>query len=68
MLIQQQWLNWLFLGLLCLIIYTVSANNITVLDYNRELIIDGEYWRLLSGNFNHTNIYHLILNLGALAV
>jgi len=68
MLIQQQWLNWLFLGLLCLIIYTLSGNNITALDYNRELIINGEYWRLLSGNFNHTNIYHLILNLGALAV
>lgn len=68
MLIQQRWLNWLFLGLLCLIIYAISAKNITVLDYNRELIIDGEYWRLFSGNFNHTNIYHLLLNLSALAV
>jgi len=68
MLIQQRWLNWLFLGLLCLIIYTVSASNITALDYNRELIINGEYWRLISGNFNHTNIYHLLLNLTALAV
>ncbi|WP_293226141.1 rhombosortase [Moritella sp.] len=39
-----------------------------MLDYNRESIINGEYWRLISGNFNHTNIYHLLLNLGALAV
>ncbi|PKH06875.1 rhombosortase [Moritella sp. Urea-trap-13] len=68
MLIQHRWLNWLFIGLLCLIIYAISADNITVFDYNRELIIDGEYWRLLSGNFNHTNIYHLLLNLSALAV
>ena len=68
MLIQHRWLNWLFLWLLCLIIYAISAKNITVLDYNRELIINGEYWRLISGNFNHTNIYHLLLNLGALAV
>jgi len=68
MLIQHRWLNWLFLGLLCLIIYAISAEDITVLDYNRELIIEGEYWRVLSGNFNHTNIYHLLLNLSALAV
>ena len=68
MLIQHRWLNWFFLGLLCLIIYAISADNITVLDYNRESIINGEYWRLISGNFNHTNIYHLLLNLGALAV
>ena len=68
MLIQHRWLNWFFLGLLCLIIYAISAENITVLDYNRESIINGEYWRLISGNFNHTNIYHLILNLAALAV
>ncbi|MDX2320538.1 MAG: rhombosortase [Moritella sp.] len=68
MLIQHRWLNWLFLGLLCLIIYVISANNITALDYNRELILNGEYWRLLTGNFNHTNIYHLTLNLTALAV
>lgn len=68
MLIQHRWLNWFFLGLLCLIIYAISAENITVLDYNRESIINGEYWRLISGNFNHTNIYHLLLNLAALAV
>ena len=68
MLIQHRWLNWFFLGLLCLIIYAISAENITVLDYKRESIINGEYWRLMSGNFNHTNIYHLLLNLGALAV
>ncbi|SQD76868.1 rhombosortase [Moritella yayanosii] len=66
--IQHRWLNWFFLGLLCLIIYAISAENITALDYNRESIINGEYWRLISGNFNHTNIYHLLLNLGALAV
>ncbi|WP_198436725.1 rhombosortase [Moritella sp. F3] len=68
MLIQHRWINWLSLGLLCLIIFAISADNITVWDYNRELIIEGEYWRIISGNFNHTNIYHLLLNLSALTV
>ncbi|QUM76897.1 rhombosortase [Moritella sp. 24] len=68
MLIQHRWLSWLTLGLLCLIVYAFSANNITVLDYNRELIINGQFWRLISGNLNHTNIYHLLLNISALAV
>lgn len=68
MTIQHRWLSWLILGLLCLIIYGFSAENTTVLDYNRELIINGEFWRLISGNFNHTNINHLLLNVSALAV
>jgi len=68
MLIQHRWLSWLILGLLCLIIYALSTENITALDYNRELIIDGELWRLITGNFNHTNIYHVLLNVCALAV
>jgi len=68
MLIQHRWLSWLILGLLCLIIYALSTENITALDYNRELIIDGEFWRLITGNFNHTNIYHVLLNVSALTV
>lgn len=68
MLIKHRWLSWLTLGVLCLIVYGFSAENITVLDYNRELIINGQFWRVISGNFNHTNIYHLILNISALAV
>lgn len=68
MLIQHRWLSWFILGLLCLIVYGICAENITALDYNRELIINGEFWRLISGNFNHTNVYHLLLNISALAV
>ncbi len=34
--------------------------------YNRQLISQGEFWRIFTGHFFHTNGYHLLLNLAAL--
>lgn len=34
--------------------------------YQRQLISQGEIWRLFTGHFLHTNGYHLVLNLSAL--
>ncbi len=34
--------------------------------YQRQLITEGEIWRLISGHLLHTNGYHLLLNLAAL--
>ncbi|PHR85023.1 MAG: rhombosortase [Colwellia sp.] len=34
--------------------------------YQRQLITQGEVWRLFSGHILHTNGYHLLLNLAAL--
>jgi rhomboid family GlyGly-CTERM serine protease len=34
--------------------------------YRKDLISQGEVWRLLSGHILHTNSYHLLLNLAAL--
>lgn len=34
--------------------------------YHRQLIAQGEFWRLLSGHLLHTNGYHLLLNLAGL--
>ncbi|WP_375753286.1 rhombosortase [Vibrio sp. HN007] len=36
--------------------------------WNHQLISSGEWWRIVSGNFTHTNLYHLILNAAALWV
>lgn len=68
MVFKQQWVSWLALGLICLFVYAITPKEISIFDYNREYIIDGEYWRIFTCNFNHTNIYHLILNLSGLAV
>ncbi len=34
--------------------------------YQKQLLGQGEIWRLFTGHFLHTNIYHLLLNLAAL--
>mgnify|MGYP006073267677 FL=1 len=34
--------------------------------YNRDLISQGEVWRIFTGHFLHTNGYHLLLNLSAI--
>lgn len=60
------WSAWIIISLMCIAIYFFFPSNLNIVDYNRELIIQGEYWRLITGNFNHTNHYHLLLNLAAL--
>ncbi|MFD2095586.1 rhombosortase [Corallincola platygyrae] len=38
------------------------------LAYQRLLILNGEWFRLLSAGLTHTNLYHALLNLGALFI
>ncbi|WDE03433.1 rhombosortase [Thalassomonas viridans] len=46
-----------------------SRGNLSeMLVYHRNAVSQGELWRLLSGHFFHTNGYHLLLNLGAIAL
>jgi rhomboid family GlyGly-CTERM serine protease len=34
--------------------------------WDKTAINSGQWWRILTGNFSHTNIVHLIMNLAAL--
>ncbi|MGL5290754.1 MAG: rhombosortase [Vibrionaceae bacterium] len=38
------------------------------LAWDKSLILQGEWWRLLTGNLTHTNFTHALINLGALAL
>ena len=46
--------------------YFLGSAFTQTLVYQRNLITEGEVWRLLSGHLLHTNGYHLLLNLAAL--
>lgn len=39
---------------------------INVLIYDNQLIAQGEYWRLITGHFLHSNVNHLLLNGAAI--
>jgi rhomboid family GlyGly-CTERM serine protease len=49
---------------LCAFIFDNQLSSYFV--YQRQLIAQGEIWRLISGHLFHTNGYHLLLNLAAL--
>ena len=54
------------IALLSLIAFIFDNNLSPSLVYHRDLITQGELWRLLTGHIFHTNGYHLLLNLAAL--
>jgi len=48
--------------------YFIGESITHALVYQRELISQGEVWRLLTGHLLHTNGFHLLLNLAALVM
>ncbi|MEM0515220.1 rhombosortase [Pseudoalteromonas sp. YIC-827] len=51
----------LALIILCVLIMVFNLN--PVLQFDRGAIIDGQVYRLLSGNFSHSNGAHLLMNM-----
>jgi rhomboid family GlyGly-CTERM serine protease len=48
------------------ILYFFQTHSLPLLEFSREAITNGEYWRLLTGNIMHTNHWHLIFNVAGL--
>jgi len=50
------------------IAFTFDEKLSDFLIYNRDLVSQGEYWRLISGHFLHTNGNHFMLNAAAVVL
>ncbi|WP_152503295.1 rhombosortase [Labrenzia sp. THAF82] len=54
------------LAAICLAFFAVLGGKPEALIYDRELIENGEFWRLVTGHFVHLDHQHLLMNVGAL--
>jgi rhomboid family GlyGly-CTERM serine protease len=61
---SYQFLGPMIIVTLCLLLFITEPSSNQWLAYDRSLIQNGEWWRILSGNWLHTNANHLMLNLG----
>lgn len=55
-----------FLSLVIAVLALFGEHGEASLQFDRALIHQGEWWRLLSGNLIHYGFYHLLMNLTAL--
>ncbi|MBU2428610.1 MAG: rhombosortase [Gammaproteobacteria bacterium] len=56
----------LSLALLLVILHLLRLELTPFLEFNRSAIYQGQWWRILTGHFMHTNTWHLVMNLGGL--
>jgi rhomboid family GlyGly-CTERM serine protease len=58
----------LFIFIAAFIAFIFDSQVADLLIYNRHLVATGEYWRLISGHFLHSNANHFMLNAAAVAL
>jgi rhomboid family GlyGly-CTERM serine protease len=61
-------LGTLIVFMLAFSAFIFDAQISDLLIYNRSLITAGEYWRIISGHFFHSNANHFLLNTAAVAL
>jgi len=56
----------LSLAVLLIVLHLLRAELTPWLEFDRSAIYQGQWWRILTGHFMHTNSWHLVMNLGGL--
>ena len=56
------------LGVLAIVVWASGPEIAGAFQYQREALIEGQYWRLFTGHWVHLGWQHLTMNLGGLAV
>ncbi|WP_394174636.1 rhombosortase [Thalassotalea litorea] len=60
------WLTPFIVLLISVSVFLLPETISQSLIYDRDDIADGQFWRLLTGHFDHTNLNHMLLNLAGL--
>ncbi|MBT8125939.1 MAG: rhombosortase [Gammaproteobacteria bacterium] len=63
---RANYILWLFLFVICFSLQ--SANMASVMQYDRGLIEQGQYWLLMTGHLVHLNWVHWALNMAGLMI
>lgn len=58
--------TFIAIGILIVALWLGGNDWVAALEYHREKIATGEFWRLLTGHLVHTNTWHMLLNLSSL--
>lgn len=53
------------LAALMLVLGLLASRSVPALEFNRSLITQGQWWRLLTGHWVHYGVYHLAMNISA---
>lgn len=62
----KYWLALFCFGLIAIFLYYIDPLVKDTLNFHSDAIYKGEVWRMLTGHLLHSNLNHLLLNLGGL--
>ncbi|TKB45726.1 rhombosortase [Thalassotalea mangrovi] len=62
------WLTPLITLVISIAVFWLPESISDSLIYDRNAINAGQYWRLLTGHFDHTNLNHMLLNIAGLTM
>lgn len=63
-----QWSMFLLMALIATVLYGFGDTLETTLQHHAQAISQGDWWRMFTGHFLHTNLNHLLLNLGGVLI